>query len=138
MTARATCNHPHGDFINGQWACSKCFHFTDGRPYRLGMIPVSSSEAFKSETRQDVIWQAEILRLDGGLPFSAFIKSMVRRFMNRCKDMSENDAIEISLSALRTMGVEYGDPDYDWSRASAIDIADEEMQYFDEAEGGNS
>lgn len=62
---------------------------------------------------------------------------MVRRFMHRCKGMDEKGAIEASLAALRTMGVEYGHPDYDWSRASAIDIADEEMEYFD-AEGGNS
>ncbi len=46
------------------------------------------------------------------------------------------DAAKHATELLPALGIEFGHPDYDWSRASAIDIADEEMTYWDEETSG--
>jgi hypothetical protein len=63
---------------------------------------------------------------------------MARRFKSRCNTLSDHEAHKLALDAVKGMDVEFGHPDYDWSRLGAIDLADEEMTYWDEeAPAGN-
>ncbi|NOD65764.1 hypothetical protein [Ruegeria sp. HKCCD6109] len=96
-------------------------------------------DAKKVGPRQEISWQAEVLKSPEGTNLSTFLTAIARRFGHRDLSLSKHESYKLALDAVKGMGVPFGHPDYDWSRASAIDIADEEMTYWDEcADGSNS
>jgi hypothetical protein len=81
--------------------------------------------------RQEIAWQSEIIKSQAGTTLNTFLAAIVRRFMSRFKDLSVSDAYTLAIGAVEGQGVEFGHVDYCWDRAGAIDIADEDMQYWD-------
>ncbi len=132
------CEHKRGDWIGamGFWLCADCFARLEGRPIRYGMVPFSGQKGEYRE-RQDVIWMAEVAKFDG-VTLGAFIRTIAKRFMQRTRPrMDERDAFDMAISAVKEIGDPFGDPAYDWSHDGARDIADEEMSYWEPAEGDN-
>ena len=91
------------------------------------------------ETRQVIIWKAEVRKSSEGTTLAGFLAAMTRRLRWRARSLDKADAYTIAIDVLKSLDVEFGDPDWDWSRASARDIAEEEMSYWDDegAEGNN-
>jgi len=132
-----TCKHLHGGHIGAldAWVCGQCFQLLAGRPKRYGIVgPPGTKKTDAPRARQQIVWQAETRKSPEGTTLDQFLRAMARRFMSQCKDLDQREAHKLALDALKGMEAEFGHPDYDWSRASAIDIADEEMTYWDEAE----
>lgn len=130
-----TCKHQHGDEVPYLgWVCGQCYRKLDERPKRLEMVSLVPSEWDTGGTpppkRQDVVWQAEIKVSDDKTTLSKFIKFCAKRFMRR-GGLDIEAAYEAALEALRMMDEEFGDDSVDWSRSGAVDLADEEMQYWD-------
>lgn len=139
-----TCTHKRGDYIPGMglWLCSGCWQKLAFRPYRLGMAPVNRNwvrGVTVQVQRQDVVWQAEIHTDQHGNTLGSFLRAMVKRFQFRTRPkMSDQDAYDLAISILQTLGDEFGDPAYDWSPEGAREFADEEIQHFDEVTGSNA
>ncbi|MBO9398772.1 hypothetical protein J7400_19030 [Shimia sp. R9_2] len=60
--------------------------------------------------------------------------------MSRAKGLDPREATKLALDLTKDIGAPFADPDHDWSRTAAIDIADEDMCYWDcdGGEGRNS
>lgn len=132
------CGHKRGDWIEamGFWLCADCFARLEARPTRYGMVPVSGQKGEYRE-RQDIIWTASIATFEG-VTFGAFIRTVAKRFMRKTRpQMDERDAYDMAISCVKELGDAFGDPSYDWSHEGARDLADEEMSYWEPAEGGN-
>lgn len=128
------CNHAHGDHIKEihSWVCGKCYDKLNTRPQRLGMV------SYGNVTRQEITWQAAISKASNGMTLRLFLNAVARRFRHFSGEMSNEDALDMAIEAMKGMGEEFGNQSCDWSRASAIDLADEEIHYWDiEGEGGN-
>ena len=136
----ATCKHQHGAHVAalGPWVCGQCYQILSARPARYGMVrnPLHGMTD-RAEVRQDVVWVAEVRKSPEGTTLDVFLRAVARRFMSRCKELDKREAYKAALDALRGQEAEFGHPDYDWSRAAAVDVADEEMTYWDEAPAGN-
>lgn len=67
-----------------------------------------------------------------------FLLAVARRFEKR-GGLDAEAAMNAALDAVKLMDAEFGNKDYDWSRMSAIDVADEDMTYWDcgEPDGKN-
>lgn len=130
------CRHQHGDFVVGMWVCGQCYTKLDARPRRLGKesVPVKGRHPTQ-ETRQTIVWQAEVRKSAEGTTLAVFLKAMVRRFRWRSRGLGMAEAYGFAIDALKAYGGEFGDPDWDWSRASARDMADEEMAYWESGGG---
>lgn len=126
------CPHKHGDQVPALmgWVCGQCWKILPERPTKYGMHP----PGYGAESRQFIKWRAEIRKSADGTTLAIFLKAMARRITHRSGLVGE-DAYQAALEAARLLEVEFGHPDYDWSRLGAIDIADEEMTYWDEATG---
>lgn len=127
-----TCKHEHGDHIKdtGMWVCGRCYEKLHERPKTYSMM-VTNYDGI-GQVGQQIVWQAEVLKSNEGITLNTFLKAMVRRFMSRASDLSKSDAYDIAIEALKFADAEFGDADFCWGRAGAIDIADEEMHYWDE------
>lgn len=134
-----TCKHEHGDTVSPLmgWVCGQCFKVLDDRPKRYAMVgikvPADWDGKIHSGMRQEIVWQADVRKSAEGTTLSAFIAAVARRFERR-GGLDPQDAYQQALDAIKLMEVEFGHPDYDWSRLSAIDVADEEMTYWDHDE----
>lgn len=74
-----------------------------------------------------------------GVTFGGFIRTVAKRFMQRTRPkMDERDAYDMAISCVKDLGDTFGDAAYDWSHEGARDLADEEMSYWEPAEGGNA
>lgn len=133
--ALSDCQHKHGDHVPALmgWVCGQCWTVLHDRPKRYGM-KIRSEDP---QGVQEIIWQAEIRKSDDGTTLSTFLRSVARRVSHR-SGMAKEDAYQVALEAARMLEVEFGHPDYDWSRTGAIDIADEEMSYWDEEPAGSN
>jgi hypothetical protein len=121
----------------GFWLCADCYARLEARPVKYGMVPVQGQKGEYRE-RQDVTWAAAIAEFEG-VTFGAFIRTVAKRFMQRTRPtMEERDAYDMAISCLKELGDTFGDAAYDWSHAGAREIADDEMSYWDAAEGGNA
>lgn len=132
------CKHKRGDWISamGFWLCADCFSRLDQRPVRYGMVPFVAGAEYRF--RQDVVWMAEIATFEG-VTFGAFIRTVAKRFMRKTRPpMDEQDAYDMAISCIKELGDSFGDASYDWSHEGARELADEEMSYWDPAEGGNT
>jgi len=127
------CTHKHGDHIApmNYWVCGQCFSILEKRPQRYGVVATDKRGTEGVRARQEVVWQADILKSGEGTTLSVFLKAMVKRFRHRDKDMRLSDAYSYAIGVLRGHEVPFGHVDHDWSRGTAIDIADEEMCYWD-------
>ncbi len=132
----AKCTHSHGAQVKAlnAWVCGKCFDMLQSRPTRYSMLPppITPDGSGLTVARQEIVWQAEVRKSPEGTTLDTFLRSMARRFMSRDKSLETFEAHKIALDVLKGMGAQFGDQDYCWDRASAIDITDEEMSYWDE------
>lgn len=134
-----SCDHKHGDFVPELfgWVCGQCYRIIGERPTKYSMVRVYAETNYgdvvpngSPTSRQEIAWQAEILKSDQGTTLSTFLDAVARRFEKR-GGLDRKDAMDTALESLRMMEAEFGDKDYDWSRMSAIDVADEDMSYWD-------
>jgi hypothetical protein len=88
--------------------------------------------------RQEIKWQSEIRKSAEGTTLSTFLAAIARRFCHRDLTLSKEQGYRLALDAVKSLEVPFGHPDYDWSRASAVHMADEEMTYWDECFGGGN
>lgn len=135
------CKHQHGDQVSELmgWVCGQCWQILPERPKKYGLRVRMPRHLVPDAPHcpQEIIWQAEIRKSEDGTALSTFLRSVARRICHR-SGMSKHDAYQAALEAVRLMEVEFGNVDYDWSRAGAIDIADEEMAYWDEEPTGSN
>lgn len=131
-----TCKHEHGDRVMhfGLWICGQCFEKMPARPQRLAMVGVKVPADWDGKrhagSRQEVVWQADVIKTTEGTTLSQFIAAIAKRFIRR-GGLDKDAAFEAAIDMLKMQGAQFGDPDYDWSRMSAIDLADEDMSYWD-------
>lgn len=134
MNSETHCKHTHGARVEGLgcWVCGVCFQTLDQRPvkYGLGTAAIRGTDGPKSHP-QIVTWKAEIRKSRDGTTLNSFLAAMARRFMSRDKTLDRREATRLALDTTSAIGVPFSDPDHDWSRTAAIDIADEEMSYWD-------
>lgn len=136
------CSHKRGDWIEamGFWLCADCFERLDSRPTRYGMvavIPPTVGIGWTPRYRQEIVWQSAIATFEG-VTFGAFIRTVAKRFMRKTRpQMDERDAYDMAISCVKELGESFGDEAYDWSHEGARDLADDEMSYWETAEGGN-
>ncbi len=125
-----TCLHLRGDHIEamGYWLCGDCWEKLASRPTRYAMITGSDRSG---PPRQEISWQAEVVKGPEGVTLGAFIRTMAKRFQRKSRGLSDEDAYACAISALQHFGDKFGDPAFDWSHAGARELADEEMTYWD-------
>ena len=135
------CNHKRGDWIKEKsfWLCADCFSKLDGRTTRYGVISpaaIPREDLIKwTQPLQQIIWQAETATADG-VTLNDFLRTMAKRFIRRTRPpMDKDDAYDMAISVLQTLGDVYGDPAFCWSHDAAREMADEEMAYWEEAGG---
>ena len=137
------CRHKRGDWIQemGFWLCPDCFARLDARPVRYGMVPTippTGDGGSSPRYRQEIVWQAAIATYEG-VTLNAFLRAMAKRFIRRTRpQMDTPDAYDAAISCIKDLGDKCGDNAYDWSLGGARDLADEEMAYWEPAEGGNA
>ena len=138
------CNHKRGDWIKekGFWLCADCFLRLDDRPtrYRATSPFTIRNEDGKTWTQplQQIAWQAETAVADG-VTFNDFLRTMARRFMHKTRpSMDRDDAYDMAISVLATLGDAYGDPAFCWSHDAARELADDEMSYWDDGGKGEN
>jgi hypothetical protein len=136
-----TCKHEHGDNVEPLmgWVCGQCFTIIGDRPKRYGFINAGllGFDAVKGGELQEVVWMADILKSAEGTTLGVFLAAIARRF-ERKGGLDRTAAYAAALDAAKMIEAPFGHPDHDWSRASAIDIADEDMSYWDcDVAGGN-
>ena len=136
-----SCGHQHGANVLplGLWVCGKCYAKLAERPVRRGMAGHPEGEGMA--LRQEIVWQSEIRVSAERTTLADFLAAMVRRFRGRNRDLQVMDAYDLALDVLRSHSdeLEFGDPEHDWSRVSAIGLADEEMSYWEtDCEGANA
>lgn len=136
------CKHHRGAQIDrmAYWVCADCWNKLPERPKRYGPNPDATiGTAAGSVPLQMVVWQAAEAKPANGLPLSQFLACMVRRIMARTRPpMAEGDAYDAAIDMLRTFSDPFGHPDYEWTRAAAVDLVDEELAYWEEAGGNGS
>lgn len=131
-----TCNHKRGDWIKekGYWLCADCWEKMDSRPKRYSMsLPIKGAD--RTGPLQQITWQAEIAQADG-LTLNDFLRAMARRYMRKTRpQMDRDDAYDAAIDVLKRLGDPYGDVAYSWDGDGARELADDDMQYWDRAEG---
>jgi hypothetical protein len=140
ITMTSDCAHRRGDQITdmGFWLCADCYAKLEARPARYGMVPMLKGTNGSLLKRQEVIWMAEIAIFDG-VTFGSFVRTVAKRFMQKTRPaMDQQDAYDMAVSVIKELGDKFGDEAYDWSHEGARDLADEEMTYWDPAEGENA
>lgn len=139
--SRRNCGHMHGAMVAplGLWVCGQCYAKLAERPVRYGMAGHPEGEGMA--LRQEIVWQSAVRVSAEKTTLADFLAAMVRRLRSRDRDLHTADAYDIALDVLRSHSddLEFGDPQHDWSRVSAIDLADEEMSYWEsDCEGANA
>lgn len=133
------CKHMHGAQVNeiALWVCGQCYAKMARRPVRYG--PVTNTRGADGPPQQ-ITWMAEIRESEDGTTLNDFLRTMAKRYMFRCRDLSKQDAYDAAIDFMKSVGEEFGDPALDWSHAGAREMADEDMTYWDadEAAGANS
>lgn len=132
-----TCKHVRGDWIKekGYWLCADCWGKMDSRPTRYGYAMPILEAKYRTGPLQQIIWQAEIAQADG-LTLNDFLRAMARRYMRKTRPpMSRDDAYDAAIDVLRSLGDPYGDIAYSWDGDGARELADDDMQEWDRAEG---
>jgi len=126
------CRHKHGAHVEqfACWVCGQCYQKLEGRPVRYGMVFTDGDE---NGARQQIVWQAEIKKSEDGITLEDYLRTMAKRMVLKCRgSLNLADAFDLALSAMRGVEDEFGDPAYDWSHAGALEMADEEMQYWEQ------
>ena len=137
-----TCKHLHGAQVTeiGFWVCGQCYRKLEARPKQYGLAKFTGDVVRGGEKRQDIIWQAEErLSLDG-TTLADFLKAMARQYMKRCHDLrnSKAAAYDCALEFMRCSDDEFGDRSMVWTPDAAADLADEDMDYWDQDDGLNN
>lgn len=133
MTA---CKHEHGDNVAPLmgWVCGQCFEVLAERPKRYRMVGIKVPANWDGKRyggdRQEIAWQAEVLKSSDGTTLSTFIAAVARRFELR-GGLDKDAAYLAALDITKMLEVPFGHPDYNWSRMGAVDLADEDMSYWD-------
>jgi len=120
------------------WVCGQCYQTLESRPAKYGMV---ATGGYPNGSRQQIIWQADEKRTKDGMSLGQFLSIIAQRFSVKGR-IDRAGAMELAIAAMRALRdlgeeFEFADQRSDWSRAAAIEIADEEMSYWDN-EGGSS
>lgn len=136
MDSASTCQHLHGGSVPGHigWVCGQCWNTLESRPRKYGPAPLQSGGT-GAGSRQQIIWQADERRTSHGMTLGQFLIIIAQRFAVRGR-LDRASAMELALSAMRALmdlgpEFEFADSRSEWTREAAIDIADEEMSYWD-------
>lgn len=138
-----TCQHKHGGAVPGipGWVCGQCWTILAERPKRYGMVNVAlgGDPGSAPRQRQEIIWQAEERRTSAGMTLGAFLIIIAQRFAVKGR-VDRAGSMELAIGAMRALldlgpEFEFADPRSEWSREAAIEIADEEMSYWDQDDG---
>ncbi len=130
-TTRAQkCRHTRGDMVSeiGLWVCADCYEKLSGWPVKYGPTGGGGPP-------QNIAWRAEKASSDG-ISFAEFLCAMSCRYMMRTRPrMQMRDAYDAAIEYLRWMLPDaYGDTAYSWDRDAAVELADDDMQDWDQAE----
>lgn len=127
-----SCPHARGDWIGemGYWLCADCWQKLAQRPTRYGLGDGTGGP-------QDIIWQAEIAQADG-ITLEAFLRAMVRQYQKRTTPKIDlAAAYEAAICALADGLDPYGDPVVSWTADAARDLADDDMDQWEQVGEGN-
>jgi hypothetical protein len=133
---RGDCTHKRGDWIKERafWLCCDCWQRLEKRPTVYGMVP---SGGVQTESRQGIIWQAEIAKAESGLSLNDFLRTMSRRYMQRARGIHLDDAYDAAIAYISSLPDPFGDPAYEWTHEGAREMADDDMDYWECDGGGN-
>lgn len=130
------CSHPHGDHIEGWWICGKCWEKLPERPSHI-VIDLGVIEG--DIPRPQHVVHA---RFSGGREglLGAFIRAVAARLMVLTQgQMQRTEAIDYAIELIRWFEEEFGNEEFDWSTHGAWEIADEDVQYWDQdTQGANT
>ena len=130
------CGHERGDWIAEKafWLCADCWARLPDWPVQYG-APTSFNG---SAVPQVIIWSASKAEAPNGMTLNNFIKAMACRFIERTQPpMSKSAAYDAAIGVMEVSLDQFGDPDLEWTNEAAQEMADDEMQYWDDAEGDN-
>jgi hypothetical protein len=130
---KGQCKHRHGDNINPLgWVCGQCFNILEERPKTYGMVSgtLGVDGEYKTHPIQQIVWMAEIKVSEQKTTLSDFVSAIARRYQVKGL-LGEHESYLMALESMKNNEEEFGDEKSDWSRVSAIDIADEEMSYWE-------
>ena len=131
------CGHGRGDWIEEKsfFLCAGCWARLPEWPVKYG-VPTASDE--KGTGPQYIIWSAAKAEAANGFTLNDFLKAMARRFMQRTRPpMTKDAAYDAAIGVMEISLDKFGDPSLEWTAESATEMADDEMQYWDHAEGNN-
>lgn len=133
------CKHEHGAFILDTWVCGQCFRKLPDRPtsYR----PEEAAEVWpEGRPARQVAVRCPIRKTESGTTLLMFVTWMAARLIVRTADpVTHEDAVDLCLDMLTTLGEEFGNDAVDWDdREGAYEIVDEELQNFDALEGASN
>jgi hypothetical protein len=84
---------------------------------------------------QQIAWQADIAQADG-VTLNDFLRTMARRYMQKTRpQIAKDDAYDAAIELMKSLGDPYGDPAYAWDHDGAREMADDDMQHWDQADG---
>lgn len=131
-----SCQHEHGDFVDGIWICGQCWTKLPDRPARYfwesGVVGADGGDA----PRRQMVAHCPIKTAKNGLTLGQFVGAFARRLIART-GFGKLDAVDYALDLLRLQGAEFASPDVDWDTESAWDLAIDDMEYWDWETGAN-
>jgi hypothetical protein len=131
------CQHRSGAWVPemGYWVCAQCFSRLPDRPKTLGPAPYTAGGS--SSPPQVIIWQAETARAHSGLTLAEFLRTMAKRYQLKGRGVTLAVAYTSAIEFLSAIGDAFGDPAYDWTHEGAREMANEDMQEWERADGAN-
>lgn len=130
------CTHQHGGSVPGHigWVCGQCWTTLEARPKKYGPV-INAGGSRGSAPLQQIIWQADERRTAAGMSLGAFLIIVAQRFAVRGR-LARAESMQLAIGAMRGLldlgpEFEFADPRSDWTREAAIEIADQEMSYWD-------
>lgn len=126
------CSHARGDWIKemGYWLCADCWQKLEKQPTKYGPGDGTGGA-------QAIIWQAEVAQADG-ITLEVFLRAMVRQYQKRTRPpINLAAAYDAAICALETGLDPYGDPAVAWTADAARELADDDMDQWEQAGEGN-
>lgn len=139
--SRETCEHPHGDMVNGNWLCGHCYVKLHEQPKKYKMVRNLSTrngddDVLQHKYRQEVIPTPTSTDANG-VTLSEFVGIMARRLVALTGgQFTIPDAMDYAIDILRGFDEPFGNPELDWSRDGAWEMVREDLQYWDDEGSG--
>ena len=132
------CKHWEGDTVNGYWLCVSCYTKLPDRPRRYSIpLKVPAELAGGPVRPQDIILAP--IATHNGMTLGEFINKMALRLAAATRgSMSMFEATDYAVDLLKGFDEKFGDTSMCWDAASAWEIVDEDLQYWDADEGATN